>query len=349
MPEQRPFQKIQWQDESAVVEPMGILLMVGLVALADLIVGVVWFDTFDGLLKEPALFTGTAAAHNIGGNDSVQGIKIVSKGGDVLSFQDTTGGKPAYITLIRPDGNRALITYGNGTEKFSPGDTLYITALSRQNVTYLLAKEQPVPKGALENGTWRLTIVDGNLDVPLLSVSVLITGDAVEEDPIIFISGFSVESWIKWNINPKNAPANGKRATIVVKGDGDSNRAYHLQHDGTNSHFEFFAATKTKSGFIYSSTEPQKGIWYHVVGIYDQNEGKIAIYVDGIQETSNTNVGIDGIRSITGPYQVGSPAGITWGTQNDARRFDGTISGLKTYGRRLPDAEIVAHAAAGHP
>ncbi|MFA5395194.1 MAG: LamG domain-containing protein [Methanomicrobiales archaeon] len=344
VPEQRTVQKSQRKDESAVVEPIGVLLMVGLVALAGLIVGVVWFGAFEGMLTEPALFTGTATAYNIEGKDSVQGIKIISKGGDVLSFQDKAGGKPAYITLIRPDGNRAVLTYGTGTDKFSPGDTLYISTLSRNNATYQLTKEQPASKGALENGTWRVIITDGTLDVPLLSVSVLITGDVVEGNP-----GFSVESWVKWNKIPAPESNNEKWATIVVKGDSDANRAYHLQHNMDNSRFEFAAATSNKGSNVQSSTSPQKDIWYHVVGIYDQNEGKIAIYVNGTMEKSNTNMEKDGLRSSVGSYQVGKPDGIFYNNNIGTRRFDGTISGLEIYGRRLTDAEIVAHATAGHP
>ncbi len=351
MPEQRPFQEFQRKDESAVVSPIGILLMVGLVAVAGLIVGVVWFGAFDGMLTEPVLFVGTAAAYNIGVNDSFQGIKIVSKGGDVLSFQDKTGGKPAYITLIRPDGSRAAITYASGTEKFSHGDTLYITALSRKNATYLLTKEQPVPKGALENGRWRLTITDATLDVPLLSVSVLITGNATEEEPFIFISGFSVESWIRWNIKPASAPENVKWATITVKGNSDRNRKYHLQHNSDNSRFEFAAATDSGSGkYVLSTTSPKKGVWYHVVGIYNQTDGAIAIYVNGTLEKSDVGLGKSGLRSLyDGDPQIGRPEGISYNNENGVRQFDGIISGLKTYERRLSDAEIKKQFEKGPP
>ncbi|MDE4908754.1 hypothetical protein L0665_09060 [Methanogenium marinum] len=41
--------------------------------------------------------------------------------------------------------------------------------------------------------------------------------------------------------------------------------------------------------------------------------------------------------------------GIFFGTATNQRQFDGTISGLKTYGRTLTDDEISAHAATGHP
>ena len=75
MPERRPFQEIQREDESAVVQPMGVLLMVGLVAVAGLIVGVVWFGTFEDMLTEPALCVGTAAAYNIGATTLFRALK----------------------------------------------------------------------------------------------------------------------------------------------------------------------------------------------------------------------------------------------------------------------------------
>lgn len=345
------FPKMNPKDESGIQEPIGILLMVGLTAVAALIVVIVWFGAYGSLLTEPTLFAGTASAYNIGGNDSEQGISLFFSQGDALSFQDTLYDNPTYITLMRPDGNQAALTYGNGTERFEPGDTLYITTLSQQNVTYLLTDEQPVSGEALENGTWKLTLVDDTLDVPLLSATIEITGNTTAEETVPIISGFSVESWIWWNKNPAPASTDEKWATIVVKGDADHNRKYHLQHDSDNSNFEFAAASNDgpNSGkFIFSSTNPQKETWYHVTGIYDQTDGTVAIYVNGNREASTT-LDTSGLRSSAGPYQTGSPDGITFNGKSNVRRFDGTISGLKTYGRRLTDDEIAAHAAAGHP
>lgn len=345
------FPKIKCEEESGIQEPIGILLMVGLAAVAALIVGIVWFGAYGAVLTEPTLFAGTASVYNIGGNESEQAIEIFFREGDALSFLNAPNEMPAYITLTRPDGNAAVMTYANGTEEFSPGDTLYITTLSRQNVTYLLSNELPASEGALENGTWKLTIVDDTQDIPLLSAEIEITGDPAEGEDVTIISGFSVESWVKWNKNPTPVSTNEKWATIVVKGDNDNNRQYHLQHDSDNSNFEFAAAGADTTGlgkFVYSSTSPQMGIWYHVAGIYDQTDGSIAIYVNGNRESSTT-LGTDGLRSSAGPYQTGGPDGITFNGATNTRRFDGTISGLNTYGRRLTDDEIAALAAAGHP
>ncbi len=338
-------------DESAVQAPIGILLMVALASVAAFIVGTVWFGMADTLLTEPAFFVGTAAAYSIGGNDSTQGIGIFFREGNTLSFQGTQQGMPASIILTLPDGNTGEILYGNGTEQFSPGDTLYISTQSRQNVTYLLAKEEPSPEMALQNGTWRLTITDATLNVPLISTTIKITGEAGKDEPVTIISGFSVESWIRWNKVPAPASSDEKWATIVVKGDHDNNRKYHLQHDSDNSNFEFAAATNSGGSgqHIFSSTSPQENIWYHVAGIYDQTEGEIAIYVNGNRENDNNNLGTGGLRSSAGPYQVGGPTGIEFNGGTNVRKFNGTISGLNTYGRRLTDEEIAAHAAAGHP
>ncbi|GAB7015409.1 hypothetical protein JCM10550A_07750 [Methanogenium cariaci] len=328
---------------------IGIILMVALAAVAAFIVGTVWFGISDSLLLEPALFSGTMAAYSIGGNDSAQDIAIFFREGDTLSFQGTQQGMPASIILTRPDGNTAEIRYGNGTEEFRPGDTLYISRQSRQNATYLLTKEQPSTDVALENGTWKLTMIDAALKVPLISATIEVTGEPGEDEPVPQINGFSVESWVRWNKNPTPASNNENWATIVVKGDTNDNRQYHLEHDIDNSRFEFVAATNaTGDKVVFSSTQPQKDVWYHVVGIYDQTDGTLAIYVNGNREAS-INIGTGGLRPSTGPYQVGGPDGISFYSTTHVRKFDGTISGLNTYGRRLTDNEISAHAAAGHP
>ncbi|MDO9324517.1 MAG: LamG-like jellyroll fold domain-containing protein [Methanoregula sp.] len=165
--------------------------------------------------------------------------------------------------------------------------------------------------------------------------------------------GFTVESWVKWNVLPNpNGDASRNWATIVVDGNTDNNRRYQLQHDQLNNFFEF-ARQKNSGGMTYmqSTTHPSMGSWYYVVGVYNQTPGTMSIFVNGVRESGVNTGGVDisGLRPSPNIYQVGSPAGITFNSNANQRRFDGTISGLKTYEEALSQAEIVAHYTTGIP
>ena len=163
--------------------------------------------------------------------------------------------------------------------------------------------------------------------------------------------GFTVESWIRWTSTPNPGSDSTRQwATIVVDGNTDNNRRYHLQHDQTNAHFEFVVATVAGGGsgtWIFSTTSPVINTWYYVTGVYNQVTGIMAIYVNGVQQASR-NIGTSGLRVSPGIYQVGGPSGINWGGSSGQRIFDGDTSGLATYEYVLTTAEIQAHYAAGH-
>ncbi len=163
------------------------------------------------------------------------------------------------------------------------------------------------------------------------------------------LPGFTVEAWIKWNIVPNPGSDTTRRwATIVVDGDSDSNRRYHLEHSQTNSYFEF--ARETNSGgmtYIESTTIPSAGFWYYVVGVYNQTPGTMAIFVNGVQEYGVATGSADssGLRPSPNLYQVGGPSGITFNGLTHQRIFDGEIKGLNKYERALSQAEITANFA----
>ena len=99
-----------------------------------------------------------------------------------------------------------------------------------------------------------------------------------------FTTSMSVSAWIKWNIDPNSGMA---YATIVNK-NGDSQ--YRLQHNATNSKFEFGIKTNTGGTYVTSSTSPIIDVWYHLVGTWDGN--LIKIYVNGNLEQAGTRSGI---------------------------------------------------------
>jgi len=100
----------------------------------------------------------------------------------------------------------------------------------------------------------------------------------------------TVEAWVKWTVIPPTGAVN-QWANIVTL-----DRAYQsdtgqfwLQHDVTNTKFEFAVRTDTGRNFVQSRTQPMKDTWYHVAGVYT---GKyIKLYVNGVEEASASRTG----------------------------------------------------------
>ena len=161
------------------------------------------------------------------------------------------------------------------------------------------------------------------------------------------VAGFTVEAWVKWNKDPGPPASDEQWATIVVDGNSDSNSRYHLQHSQTNTQFEIAMRTGSTRRFTQSTTSPVKGTWYYVVGVYNQGEGWLRIYVDGSSHESSVSLSGTIIAS-PNRYQVGGPAGIQWPTSR-LRKFDGEIRGLGTHERAFTQAEIQARYNAGRP
>ena len=164
------------------------------------------------------------------------------------------------------------------------------------------------------------------------------------------LPGFTVEAWIKWNIDPYPVDNLNKWATIVVDGTSDRNRRYQLEHDQNNTRFEFAIATATKGTQVWSSTTPVANIWYYLVGVYNQTDPtnyRLKIYVNGSFEKSVTSEA-GGLNASPNQYHVGGPTGIPW-PSSMLRKFNGNIRGLKTYERAMSPAEITYKFATGLP
>ena len=138
-----------------------------------------------------------------------------------------------------------------------------------------------------------------------------------------FSTSMSVSAWIKWNINPSTGLA---YATIVNK-NGDSQ--YRLQHNGTNSKFEFGIKTNTGGTYVTSLISPVIGVWYHLVGTWDGN--LIKLYVDSVLQQTGTRGG--SIPGSSVPVKIGS-------SSSDARWFNGIIDEVCLWDKALSQEEV---------
>lgn len=138
-----------------------------------------------------------------------------------------------------------------------------------------------------------------------------------------FTTSMSVSAWIKWTINPTTGVA---YANIVNK---NNDNQYRLQHNITNSKFEFGVKANSGSSYVTSTTTPLVGVWYHLVGTWDGNF--IKIYVNGALEQTGARAGT--MPSSTKPLKIGS-------FSDDYRYFNGIIDEVSLWDRALSQEEV---------
>ena len=139
-------------------------------------------------------------------------------------------------------------------------------------------------------------------------------------------NNMSVEAWVRWDTDPVAWASLGKGwANIVSKGEDNQ---WRLQHSSNNGLFEFAVSG---SAWVQSTTSPQQGAWYHVVGV--ANSTHISIYVNGNREAILSYNGL--VPSSTWDLNIGRRGG----GKND-RQFNGTIDSVRLYNRTLAASEI---------
>ena len=155
---------------------------------------------------------------------------------------------------------------------------------------------------------------------------------AVPNSPSLNPTQFiTLEAWVKWNADPTTKPG---WAQILSK-NGDNQ--YQLQHNTTNTFFEFAVSTSVARKWIFSTTVPKMGIWYHVVSTYDGALQKI--YVNGVFEAQGSLTGT--ISTSVAPISIGRR------TSSADRYFTGDIDEVAIYNRALSASEILTRYKSG--
>lgn len=154
-----------------------------------------------------------------------------------------------------------------------------------------------------------------------------------------FTDQMTVTTWVKWNTDPSTYGSDGKWANIA------SNNAYDvsdfgqfwLQHSSDNSEFEFAVQGANRS-FVWSTTSPEQGVWYHVAGVYDAtlDSDRMKIYVNGVFENGNNNVS----GSITAFQETFLLKAGRWSCECGSRSLDGVIDEITVWNRALSADEI---------
>lgn len=146
----------------------------------------------------------------------------------------------------------------------------------------------------------------------------------------------TVEAWVNLD-----AAANKAFHSAVARWSG----SYELdvnQGDGVGN----FVAFNNSGTFVNTATAPfSRGVWHHLVGIFDGTGGTATVYLDGVQGTSETIGGLlqnAGTTMFIGATRDGAANGFNW---------TGLIDEVAFYDRALTAEEIQSHyqAAVGGP
>ena len=143
--------------------------------------------------------------------------------------------------------------------------------------------------------------------------------------------GESVAAWVRWGISPS---AGSQWATIATNGASNTGQ-FMLQHNQTNTRFEFAARAGASRTYVWSKTAPVSGQWYHVVGVYDG--AGVHLYVNGVLDDLSS-------ASLSGTVTAYSPSfKFNIGMDNlGGRLFQGDIDEVKVFGGSLNAAQVAA-------
>ncbi len=131
-------------------------------------------------------------------------------------------------------------------------------------------------------------------------------------------NAMTVTTWAKWNTTANVAPWANLVSLSNSNGSGDVGQ-FWLQHDQTNSKFEFALQTAKSRSYVQSINTITPGVWYHIAGVYDGSN--IYLYVNGVFQGKNVLTG--NINNFQGNFKFN--IGRWSNSTNDYRRFNGDI------------------------
>jgi hypothetical protein len=155
---------------------------------------------------------------------------------------------------------------------------------------------------------------------------------------------FSVEAWVA--AGPQTSDAG-----IITKGYGSGGEQFTLDtgSDGGNpTHaFRFFVRNQSGTAYAaYGSMAPD-GKWHHLVGVCDQSNGVVKLYIDGVTNATGAIPSGSGLLS--------SASAVTFGARQLSAsssynlQFAGTNEEFAIYNYALSAAQVRNHFAAASP
>jgi hypothetical protein len=147
-------------------------------------------------------------------------------------------------------------------------------------------------------------------------------------------AAFSVEAWV-------NGGSQTTDAGLICKGYGNGGEQFNLDCGGASHAFRFLVRDAAGGARVASSTVLPNNRWRHVVGVCDQSNGLVRLYVDGVNVAQGAIALNAGILSSAASVSIGSRqsgAGTAYNNQ-----FLGLMEEVAIYGHALSSNQVLAH------
>ena len=146
--------------------------------------------------------------------------------------------------------------------------------------------------------------------------------------------GFSVEAWV-------NGGSQTTDAGLAAKGYGGGGEQFNLDCGGGSHGFRFFVRDAGGAAHVASSSVLPNNQWRHVVGVCDQSNGAVRLYVDGASVAQGTITPYTGLLTSASPVSIGSrQSGAATSYDN---QFVGYMEEVAIYGYPLSSNQVLAH------
>lgn len=151
---------------------------------------------------------------------------------------------------------------------------------------------------------------------------------------------FTIEAWVK------AAAQLYSGAGIVAKGFGGGGEQFALDCGAANNGFRFYVRNSagTVSGAAGTVTPDDR--WHHLLGVLDQVNSRVILYVDGLSNASATITPGSGVQATTWPMTIGARAANA--STNDNLQFLGSIDDVAVYNTAFTPAQALSHFYAAH-
>jgi hypothetical protein len=147
---------------------------------------------------------------------------------------------------------------------------------------------------------------------------------------------FTVEAWV-------NGAAQTTDSGLITKGTGAGGEQLNLDCGAGSHAFRFFVRDNGGGVHLANGTIAPNSAWHHVVGVCDEANGKVILYVDGISNASGTITAGSGLLSTANALTLGSRQS---GTSAYDDQFVGSVEEVAIYNSVLTPARIQAHYVA---